>query len=355
MTSIFTDNNITSLLKGGASKPVSRVIGTVKGKGSSQATTTGGDAWLYREASVIVLLSLYEKELLLKELSPVTTSKYRQQVKAFCDWLGQREASAELAKLFLAELRGTGYSNASIRSYYAAIRPFLKWLNVELILKLKKPKRLPRYHSKDELNRLIEAVANRTDSWAKNAQRDTLIVKVLAYTGVRRSELLSLKCQDITGGFLFVRGGKGQKDRVIPLVKRIQPDIAGYITKNALRPADRLFPIGPNRLARMIRESAARAGLTGITPHQLRHYFATALIERGAEIRKVQELLGHEDISTTAVYLDVIPSHLKATVELLEDEEANPGEPVSSTGRVLEIQEGPGVISPLRAPGRGVG
>ena len=78
--------------------------------------------------------------------------------------------------------------------------------------------------------------------------------------------------------------------------------------------------IGKNRLDRMVRESAVKAGLADITPHQLRHCFATWLVERGAEVRKVQELLGHADISTTAMYLDVIPRHLKATIELLEDE-----------------------------------
>ena len=275
---------------------------------------------MQNEVSRIVLLALYEREFLqVLELSPISTAKYKQQLQTFCNWLGQREPSAELARQFLVELKVTAYSNASIRSYYAAIKPFLRWLNIEFKLKLKKEKRLPKYHTKDEFNRLVQAIASRTDSWARNAQRDILIVKVLAYTGIRRSELLSLKCQDIIEGFLFVRQGKGRKDRVIPLIRSLQSDMANYIGENKLVPADRLFPIGPNRLARMVREAAAKAGLSDVTPHQLRHYFATSLAEKGAELRKIQELLGHADISTTAIYLDVIPRHLQATVELLED------------------------------------
>jgi len=316
---------ITLLEDKRASKPVSRVIGILKGNHTPQTTNnigTGGQEWLTSKASRIVALSLYGNEVLQNlELSPVSVAKYKQQVSAFCDWLGQREPSADLAKSFLTQLRASGYSNASIRSYYAAIKPFLKWLKIELKLKLKKEKRLPRYHARSELDRLIQAIGNRKDSWAKNAERDILIVKVLAFTGIRRSELLSLKCQDIAQGFLFVRQGKGHRDRVIPLIKSLQGEIADYINRHSLAPADRCFPLGANRLDRMVRESAAKAGLSGITPHQLRHAFATWLTERGAEIRKVQELLGHADISTTAIYLDVIPSHLKATVELLEDED----------------------------------
>jgi len=310
-----------------ASKPISRVLGMLKGNATPQATNNNEGGWgieeLKGEVSRIVLLSSYGGEVLQNlELSPASIAKYKQQVSAFCDWLGQRKPSAELAKSFLAELKASGYSNGSIRSYYAAIKPFLKWLKIEFKLKLKKEKRLPRYHARSELDRLIQAIGNRTDSWAKNAERDILIVKVLAYTGIRRSELLSLKCQDIAQGFLFVRQGKGQKDRVIPLVKSLKGEIGDYINKHNLAPVDRLFPIGPNRLNKMVRDSAAKAGLSGITPHQFRHAFATWLMERGAEVRKVQELLGHEDISTTAIYLDVIPRHLKETVELLEDEDA---------------------------------
>jgi len=267
------------------------------------------------------LLASYEKELQLKDLESVSIAKYKQQIARFCEWLGERQPSAEMARLFLAELKQDGFCNASIRSYYAALRPFLKWLKIEFKFKLRKERRLPRYHTREELNQLLRSIASRDDNWApRNVERDILIVKTLAYTGLRRSELLALRRNDISHGFVFVRRGKGRRDRVIPLVKSLQKDLDAYIKKRGLVSTAKIFPIAENRLARMIREAAVRAGLTNITPHQLRHYFATALVERGAEIKKVQELLGHSDISTTAIYLDVIPRHLKETVELLEDE-----------------------------------
>jgi len=276
---------------------------------------------LQEQLSAIVLVEdYYRQELELKDLAPASIEKYKQQLCLFCDWLGERQPSAELAKVFLSELRQKGYSTASIHAYYAAIRPFLKWRGIEFKLRLKKIRRLPRYHTKDEFDRLIEAIAQRDDAWAaKNQGRDILIVKTLGYTGLRRSELLSLKCQDIKGDFLFIYHAKGNRDRVVPLIKSLKNELTDYITKNSLLPADRCFPIGPNRLARMVREAAARAGLSGITPHQLRHFFATRLIEKGAELTKVKELLGHEDISTTALYIDVVPGHLKQTIDLLED------------------------------------
>ncbi|TET41944.1 MAG: hypothetical protein E3J60_03440 [Dehalococcoidia bacterium] len=280
------------------------------------------DRLLQGQLSVLVVLNDYcHQELQIeKDLAPLTISKYRQQLAFFCNWLGERALSAEMGALFLSELRQQGYSRASIHAYYAAIRPFLRWLGIEFKLKLKKIRQLPRYHTKEEFDRLVQAIAQRQDTWAKrNKERDILIVKTLAYTGLRRSELLSLKCQDIKEGFLFVYRGKGERDRVIPLTKTLKKELNKYIKKNHLLPGDRVFPIGPNRLARMIRESAARAGIANMTAHQLRHFFATRLVERGAELRKVQELLGHEDISTTATYLDVIPIHLSQTIELLED------------------------------------
>jgi integrase/recombinase XerD len=277
---------------------------------------------LQEQLSTIALLADYCQQELetKKDLAPLTISKYKQQLNFFCKWLGEREPSAQMGALFLSELRQNGYSRPSIHLYYAAIRPFLYWLKMPFDLKLKKIKRLPLYHTKEEFDRLIQGITQRQDTWAKNKKRDTLIIKTLAYSGLRRSELLSLRCQDIKGEFLFVYHAKGNHDRVIPLIKSLKNQITSYIAENHLLPADKLFAIGPNRLDRMIREAAARAGLANITAHQLRHFFATRLIEKGAELRKVQELLGHADISTTALYIDVVPWHLKQTVKLLEDE-----------------------------------
>jgi integrase/recombinase XerD len=274
------------------------------------------------EISVLVLLDDYcHQELQVKkDLSPLTIAKYRQQLAFFCRWLGERQPSAELGALFLSELRQQEYSRASIRSYYAAIKPFLNWLKIEFKLKLKKPKRLPKYHTEEEYDRLVQAIDQRHDSWAKKKKkRDILMIRTLSLTGLRRSELLSLRCQDIKQGRAFIYRAKGDRDRVIPLTKSLNNELAKYIKKNHLLPGDRVFQVGANRLARIIREAAGRAGLADITAHQLRHFFATRLIEKGARLRNVQELLGHADISTTAVYLDVVPQHLQETMNLLED------------------------------------
>lgn len=270
--------------------------------------------------TVVLLADYYRQDLLLKDLEPSSIAKYQQQLTFFCDWLGEREPSAELGKLFLAQLREKGYSRASIRSYYAAIRPYLAYRNIPFKVKFKKVKRLPHYHTKDEFDRLVQTIEQRQDNWAKNKERDALIVKTLAFTGLRRSELLSLKCQDIKAGFVFVFKGKGERDRVIPLTAKLKSELSAYLIQNQLAPCDRVFPIGPTRLARMIREAAAKAGLSNITAHDLRHFFATRLAEKGAEVRKVQELMGHQDMGTTAIYFEVVPIHLKKTVELLEEE-----------------------------------
>jgi len=274
-------------------------------------------------ASLIVLQHYCEQLAVKKDLAPETISKYKQQLSQFYNWLGARDPSAELASSFvLGELRiNKGYSRATIRSYYAALRPFLYYLEMPFDLKLKKVKRLPRYHTYDEFQRLLAAVEERKDNWAKNKERDLLIIKTLAFTGLRKSELLRLKCQDIKGDLLFVYLGKGERDRVIPLTKKLSKELAGYMRDNKLAPCQRLFPLSSNRLQTLVHHYADKAGVSGISPHQFRHYFATRLIEKGAEVRKVQELLGHEDISTTALYLDVVPTHLKKTVELLEENE----------------------------------
>lgn len=268
----------------------------------------------------VLVLKDYCQKLTLYDLSLATISLYKQRLASFLSFLGEQDPSAELARLFLAELRMRGYARVTIRGYYVAIKLYLAWLDITLEVKFKREKRLPRYHSRNEITRILSAVTARTDNWSKLKDRDQLIIKLLAYTGLRRAELVSLRCRDIRDGFLTVYHGKGEKDRVIPLTRELTSGMLEYIQERGLAPSDRLFTMTADRLYRLVKGYARRAGIDDLSPHGLRHYFATRLVEKGAAISALQELLGHADISTTAVYLDVIPAHLKATIELLEDE-----------------------------------
>jgi len=273
------------------------------------------------QARDIALLKDYLTELSLsnQDLSPSTLAKYKQCLEYFLSWLQGQPLSAQAVKMFLAELRQQGYKPRSVQLYYHAIKPFLEFHGIPFKLKFKKPQELPRYHSTEDFNSILDIASSRTDNWAKIRYRDHLILLMLAFTGARASELLSLRPCDITQDFIFIRKGKGGKDRSIPLAKTLSGPLKDYITRESIRPTGRLFPIQRKRLYVIVKQYAMAAGINDVTPHTLRHFFATTLVERGAQLKAVQELLGHADISTTAIYLDLIPSHLKSSIALLDE------------------------------------
>jgi len=267
-----------------------------------------------------VVLDIYLHQFELEDLTPATLRLRQGQLRAFHNWLGPSEPSASTAKLFLAELRARGYQRDTLRSYYYALRPYLAYLEIPFKVRFKRERRLPRYHSRDDIARILDVIAGREDRWSRLKERDRLIFRTLALSGLRRAELLALRCRDVREGYLFVYRGKGDKDRVAPIPAKLSREILDYIREGGRGPSDPLFPIRNARLDALVKGYALRAGIDDLTPHSLRHYFATRLIELGADLRKVQELLDHNDIGTTAIYLDVIPAHLRQTVELLEDE-----------------------------------
>jgi len=273
------------------------------------------------QARDIALLKDYLTELSLsnQDLSPSTLAKYKQCLEYFLSWLQGQPLSAQAVKMFLTELRQQGYKPRSVQLYYHAIKPFLEFHGIPFKLKFKKPRELPRYHSTQDFNSILDIASSRTDNWAKLRHRDQLILLILAFTGARASELLSLRPCDITQDFIFIRKGKGGKDRSIPLAKTLSGPLKDYITRESIRPTGRLFPIQRKRLYVIVKQYAMAAGINDVTPHTLRHFFATTLVERGAQLKAVQELLGHADISTTAIYLDLIPSHLKSSIALLDE------------------------------------
>lgn len=275
---------------------------------------------LQNQISVAVALDIYLRQLEIEDIVPATLRLRQAQLRAYHAWLEDREPSAEMAKLYLAELRARGYKRDTLRSHYYALRPYLAFLEIKLKVRFKRERRLPRYHSRDDFTRILDVIAARDDRWSRLKKRDRLIFRTLALSGLRRAELLSLKCRDVKEGYLFVYRGKNDKDRVSPIPRKLNREILDYCQEEGRGPADPLFPIRKARLDALVKGYALKAGIDDLTPHSLRHYFATRLIELGADLRKVQELLDHESIKTTAIYLDVIPEHLRQTVELLEDE-----------------------------------
>jgi integrase/recombinase XerD len=193
----------------------------------------------------------------------------------------------------------------SLRLYIRALSSFLKFLDNENLAKqIKAPKvdkRLPKFITYDELNKLLENAEN---------YRDKLIIKFLFYTGVRVSELIKIKKNDIIfeEGFVKVYG-KGGKERIVPIPKELLNELKDYINKIN---TENIFPLSPRQVERIIKNIAKKAGISKkVTPHVLRHSLATTLLSKGVDIRYIQEILGHSSLNITQIYTHVVPSQLK--------------------------------------------
>src|ERR1043166_8726228 len=188
--------------------------------------------------------------------------------------------------------------------------------------KKRRGRRLPAILTEAQLNALVSASASamrfaRTPAKKRCAQRDYAMIQTGRYAGLRVSELCALMIEDIdlVGRVLQVRHGKGDKDRNLPISKKLVPILKDWI---GARTMGYLFPsCGRKKLSTRtfeLRISALgrAAGIKrSVFPHILRHGFATTLLQTGTDLRDVQELMGHADISTTSVYLHVDRSRLK--------------------------------------------
>jgi site-specific recombinase XerD len=188
----------------------------------------------------------------------------------------------------------------------------------------KMPERVPTVLSQEEVARLIDA--------SKNLLDYTMVLTLYA-TGARRAELIRLKVEDIDSGRMIVhiRQGKGNRDRDVPLTPKLLATLREYW--RWMKPKTYLFPgtvngwradkpITPKCVWTAVHDAAKSAGIRKrVSPHTLRHCFATHLLENGTDLRTIQMLLGHVDLETTAVYLHVSRIHLQAVV--------NPAETIS--------------------------
>ncbi len=171
----------------------------------------------------------------------------------------------------------------------------------------------------------MEVLLAAVDVATPRGLRDAALLELLYATGLRVSELLGLRLQDVNleGGFILVRG-KGEKERLVPLgdraadavrlfLARGRPQLVGDAASELLVPGRRpARPLTRQAYWKNLRRMAARAGITrSFSPHTLRHSFATHLLEHGADLRTVQSLLGHADISTTQIYTHVSRERLR--------------------------------------------
>jgi len=227
-------------------------------------------------------------------------------------------------------------SQTSISKVIAIIKSFFNYLEEEEIIiknptrKIRMPKkinRIPAIISKTEFDLLISSVDFAPSRCRKNMLRDKLIITMLFYTGIRRAELLNLNWNDLNleNNVLIVKSGKGNKDRIIPIHKCLVPLIDFYLTQRLPLKNNSLF-IGESgkKLSRSVFISILKmylkiSGLAkkGYSAHSFRHSFATHLIESGADIFKVQRLMGHQSLDTTKVYINFNSSQMAKAIDKL--------------------------------------
>ena len=273
--------------------------------------------------------------LVEKGLAPKTLEAYSGDIIRYRHFMAENESKAfseedtPLILKHLILLRKAGLGPRSRARHLVAIRGFYRFLVQEKILQndparlIDLPKsglKLPHVLSKEEIELLLEA----PDTDKPIGIRDAAMLEVLYAAGLRVSELINLKLQDINLEAGFVRiFGKGSRERIVPIGVHAREKVNTYlktVRSRRLRKTTSPYlfiaradkPMTRQGFWKLLRRYAMRAGLkTKITPHSFRHSFASHLLEGGADLRAVQIMLGHVDISTTQIYTHVTRDHLK--------------------------------------------
>lgn len=284
----------------------------------------------------LTLIELFLNELWLeKGLSENTVQSYRLDLTALCQWLEKQNLSllnltAVDLQGFLAERLQQGYKATSTARMLSALRKFFQYLYREkyrhddpsaVLSSPKLPSRLPKYLTEQQVSDLL----NTPNVEIPLELRDKAMLELLYATGLRVTELVSLTVDSINLGQGVVRViGKGNKERIVPMGEEANHWIRQFILygRAALlngQSSDVLFP--SLRAVQMTRQTfwhrikhyalLAEIDLDSLSPHVLRHAFATHLVNHGADLRVVQMLLGHSDLSTTQIYTHVAKERLK--------------------------------------------
>ncbi len=286
------------------------------------------------------LLERYTAHLrLAKSLSPASVEAYRRDVSRFLEYVMQtrpglfpEEVTLPLLEQFFREMNETGISIRTQARMTSGLRGFFGFLHIEKIIPdnpatlLETPRpgrRLPEVLSVEEID-LIEA---QIDLSQPNGHRNKALIEMMYSCGLRVSEVTGLRISNIYREEGFVRIlGKGNKERLVPVNKKALKETDLYLTdRNRLKihPAhtDILFlnrfgkQMSRVTVFKIIKELAGKAGIKkSVSPHTFRHSFATHLMEGGADLRAIQQMLGHESIQTTEIYTHLDREYLRSTI-----------------------------------------
>jgi len=280
-----------------------------------------------------------------------TLESYRRDLADFAAFAAKRaaaieDADAALIRAYLKDLAGRGMAASTQARRLSALKQFYRFLYAErvraddptaVIDAPKTGRALPKYLSEDEVDRLLACAAGHP---GHDGKRLVALMEILYATGLRVSELVGLPLSALSrDGLMLLVRGKGNKERLVPLSEPAQDAISAYLAVRARflpnggtgakaggrggKDSPYLFPsrarqgfLTRARFAQILKELAVEAGLdpARVSPHVLRHSFASHLLAHGADLRALQQMLGHADISTTQIYTHVLDERLKRLV-----------------------------------------
>lgn len=268
-------------------------------------------------------------------LSDAYQTSVRQTLDALAGWMKKkgivlRDVGTDELAAFLVQRKAEGLNAASLRITTVHLKIFFRWLvgkeklemdPAEPLLAPKPDMNLPETLHTSELVKLLESI----DPTQPLGRRDLAILELFYSSGLRLSELCKLRLEmiDFEEGFIRILG-KGGKTRIVRVGNKAVEAISSYLSNERRelvthKTSSHLFisvrggPLSPDRVRQIVKERAKMAGIDqNIYPHLLRHSFATHLLEGGADLRVIQELLGHADISTTQIYTHVDSKRLKS-------------------------------------------
>jgi integrase/recombinase XerC len=269
-----------------------------------------------------------------RNASKHTILAYQKDLKNFYEYAGKhldwRKVEHQQIRGFLSELMGNGLSKPSVARALASLRSFYKWMGREglvehnpaaLVSTPKLPKKLPRVPTMEEVNGLLDSKLPENASFPL---RDRMIFELLYGCGLRNSELVGIQLDDIGWSSEVIRvRGKGKKERLVPLGDAAAAAIREYLperqrilearrrSSSSLLINLRAGPLTTRSVRRIVKAIAVARGLSpDVHPHTLRHAFGTHMLEEGADLRAIQELLGHERLSTTQRYTQLTSAHI---------------------------------------------